>query len=279
MSTELNTVDFNFLREYAEILTGSTFSDDKKYLFETRLIGMANEFGFTSTMALVNHLRDKRQKISLEQKNYFIDIMTTHETLFFRDTSPFQILKEYVLPELLNQGKKDFYIYSAACSRGQEPISISLTLSEYLELNSMSPFKYQIIATDISKAAIDYAKQACYTKLEVDRGLTQKQLTQYFETQSQSNAWMLKEPYLSPITYQIENLLDPISRLAKFDIIFCRNVTIYMDEKKVRKIYEFFYSKLKDGGFFFVGHSERMAGHRDLFDYINTGVGSVYRKR
>lgn len=277
MAESINAVDFHFLREYAELMTGSTFGQDKKYLFETRLVHMAKEFKFPTVLALINHLRDQKEKIPLDQKNYFIDIMTTHETLFFRDTSPFEIIKKFVLPEFIQEGRKNLYIYSAACSRGQEPLSIAMSISEYLKLHSTPDLKFQIMATDISKAAIDYAKAGMYTKLEVARGLTPEHLRTYFEKEGED--YKAKPELLSNIIYQTENLLEPTARMAKFDMIFCRNATIYMDQEKVRKIYENFHSKMKPGSYFFVGHSERMTSHRDLFDYVNTGIGSVYRKK
>lgn len=277
MAETINAIDFHFLREYAEQMTGSTFGPDKKYLFETRLVHMAKEFKFPTVMALINHLRDQKEKISLNQKNYFIDIMTTHETLFFRDTSPFEILKKFVIPEFIKENRNSLYIYSAACSRGQEPLSIAMSILDYQKLNPANPLRFQIMATDISKAAIDYAKAGMYTKLEVDRGLKPEHLRTYFE--KQEHDYKAKSELTSNIIYQTENLLEPTTRMAKFDIIFCRNATIYMDQEKVRKIYESFHSKMKPGGYFFVGHSERMTSHRDLFEYVNTGIGSVYRKK
>jgi chemotaxis protein methyltransferase CheR len=277
LAESINAIDFHFLREYAEQMTGSTFGQDKKYLFETRLVHMAKEFKFPTVMALINHLREKKEKISLVQKNYFIDIMTTHETLFFRDTSPFEILKKFVLPEFVQEKRQSLYIYSAACSRGQEPLSIGMSILDYQKLQPANKLNFQIMATDISKAAVDYAKAAMYTKLEVDRGLKQEHLRAYFDKKGED--YMAKPELTSNIIYQAENLLEPMARMAKFDIIFCRNATIYMDQEKVRKIYESFHSKMKPGAYFFVGHSERMTSHRDLFEYVNTGIGSVYRKK
>ena len=277
MAENINLIDFKFLREYAKKLTGSTFDSDKKYLFETRLVSMAKEFHFSSITSLITHLREKGDNISLLQKNYFIDIMTTHETLFFRDKSPFEILKNFIMPDIMEQGRKNLYIYSAACSFGQEPLSIAISLLEYQRSNSDQEFKFQIIGTDISQSVINYAKDATYSQLEIDRGLNKEYAKKYFD--KIDGKYVAKKNLQSKVTYQIENLLDPISRISKFDIIYCRNATIYMDQEKVRKIYGDFHSKLKPGGYFFVGHSERMTSHRDLFEYVNTGMGSVYRRK
>jgi len=277
VSEQLSQIDFIFLKKLAEDLTGSTFGDDKKYLFDTRLIGMAKDFGYSSLVDLVKHLRETEHKLIKAEREYFVDIMTTHETLFFRDTAPFKILKDTVLPELVKGGNKNLYLYSAACSRGQESVSMVLAILESITyLASPNDIKFDVIATDISQPAINYAKKGRYTKLEVSRGLQQKQLDTYFK--KDDTAWILKDQYLNHIHYQVENLLAPTPRMAKFDIIFCRNVTIYMDKETVRKIYENFHRNLRDGGYLFVGHSERLTNHKDLFEYINTGIGSVYRK-
>lgn len=278
MSIEpISNEDFTFLRDISEEWMGSVFEEDKKYLFETRLINMAKKFNFASTKALILEMKLKRDRLAPSQKDYFIDIITTHETLFFRDKSPFKNLKDIILPDLLKNKSLDqeLNLYSAACSTGQEAISLAIALNEALPLERKGKFRIQ--ASDISQMAIDYAKAGVYSQYEVQRGMPTKLLNKYFT--QHDTCWKVKPEFLKYITYQQENLIKPDFKFRKFDVILCRNATIYMDKPKVRKIYEHFHDNLHPYGYFLVGHSERLSDHGDLFEYVRTPAGILHKKK
>jgi len=272
----ISDIDFKFLQEISEEWMGSIFDDDKKYLFEARLIGMVKHFDFETIKNLIQEMRLRKNTISPNIKEYFIDIITTHETLFFRDKNPYKNLRDSIIPEIISNRdpNKGINIYSAACSTGQEPVSIVIALNE-----ALSPEWFQninILATDISGPATDYAKNGLYSQYEIQRGVPIKLLNKYFE--QENICWRIKKEYLNKINYQTENLCKPDFKYKKFDIVFCRNATIYMDKPKVRKIYEHFHKSMSVGAYIVIGNAERMSDHTDLFEYIKTDSGIIYRR-
>lgn len=274
MSEEISAVDFRFLVQLSEEWMGSIFGDDKKYLFENRLLTMVRRFEYASIAALVLDLRLNNKTIAKDKKNFFIDLITTHETLFFRDKTPFMSLKEIIQPDFLTRQLKKINIYSAACSTGQEPVSIAMQMSEWCAANP--GISFSIHATDISEACLQYAKDAIYTQYEVQRGMPIKLLNKFFAQKDTS--WEFRPEYRKLINYELENLLQPKVKLFKFDLVFCRNVTIYMDKFKVRKVYEKIHESMNKGAWLVIGHSERMTDHPDLFEFVKTESGIIYQR-
>jgi chemotaxis protein methyltransferase CheR len=274
MSEEINATDFKFLVQLSEEWMGSVFKEDKKYLFENRLLSMVRRFGYSSISELIQDLRSNTKNFPTDKKNFFIDLITTHETLFFRDKTPFLCMKDVIQPDFLKQQLKNIHFYSAACSTGQEPVSLAMQMSEWCMLNP--GIEFSIFATDISEACLQYAQDGSYTQYEMQRGIPIKLLNKYF-SQHDTN-WVFKPEYKKLIQYKLENLLTPIPKLFKFDLVFCRNVTIYMDKDKVRKVYEKIHETMKKGAWLVIGHSERMTDHPDLFEFVKTEAGIIYRR-
>ena len=274
MIEEISATDFKFLVQLSEEWMGSVFGEDKKYLFENRLLTMVRHFGYASLAGLIQDLRANSANISKDKKDFFIDLITTHETLFFRDKTPFLSMKEVIQPDFLNRQLKKINIYSAACSTGQEPVSIAMQMSEWCMTNP--GISFSIHATDISEACLQYAKDGIYTQYEVQRGMPIKLLNKYF-SQKDTN-WELRPEYRKLINYELENLLQPKVKRVKFDLVFCRNVTIYMDKFKVRKVYEKIHESMNQGAWLVIGHSERMTDHPDLFEFVKTEAGIIYRR-
>ena len=274
MSEEINSADFKFLAQLCEEWMGSVFTEDKKYLFENRLLTMVRRFGFSNLAALIQDLRVNSSRYPKDKKDFFIDLITTHETLFFRDKTPFQSIKEVIQPDFLKRELRKINIYSAACSTGQEPVSIVMQMSEWCMLNPS--YSFSVHATDISDACLQYAKDGIYTQYEIQRGLPIKLLNKYF--MQQETSWQFRPEFRKLINYELENLLLPKAKTIKFDLVFCRNVTIYMDKVKVRKVYEKIHEFMHKGAWLVIGHSERMTDHPDLFEFVKTEAGIIYRR-
>ena len=151
-----------------------------------------------------------------------------------------------------------------------------LVISLYENLSPDWQKTFDITATDISKMAIQYAKNALYTQYEVQRGVPTRLLNKYF-TQKELN-WEVKEEFLKHVRYATENLCQPDYKVRKFDIVLCRNATIYMDAEKVRKIYEHFHKCMNPESYIIIGNSERMSKHADLFESIKTSAGNIYKR-
>ncbi len=274
MSDGLNDAQFDFLRELSNELTGNIYDNSKKYLFENRLPSLVRKFQYDSMTALVQDLQSKRRSLPPQLRDEFVDLVTTHETLFFRDLSPFKVLKQVIIPELLQAGKWPVQIYSSACSTGQEAVSIAITLHQSLPAQFSTQFN--ITATDISASSLNQAKEASYSQLEIQRGMPAKLMMDYFK--QQGDRWHFREDLKQHISYRLENLLKPTIRMNRFQIIFCRNMTIYLTKTDVRKIYEYLHSILNPGGYFIVGSSENLIDHKDIFNYHRSEHGIYYTK-
>lgn len=206
--------------QYIYDISGIHLDKSKAYLFETRLSSIAEEHGCKSYTELYQQAkRDPRKTI--ERK--IINAISTNETLFFRDKNPFELLKHKILPEVIDARaprspgmKTNIRIWSAAASTGQELYSIAITVKELIR-NDPS-YNFTLLGTDISDDAIAQASYGKYNKFEIERGLDQKTLRQYFTLFG--NTWKIKDEIRAMVNFRKFNLMGPFIGLGKFDIIF-----------------------------------------------------------
>ncbi|HTF97644.1 MAG TPA: protein-glutamate O-methyltransferase CheR, partial [Cellvibrio sp.] len=184
------------------------------------------------------------------------------------------------LPQLMGGNNRMFgpiRIWSAACSSGQEPYSISMMVEEYRRQNMGALQRpVQIVATDVSATILDQARKAEYDRLSVLRGLSDERLQRYFDKAS-DNVWRVKPPVRERIEFKAWNLMDSYAMLGKFDIVFCRNVLIYFNAELKRQILQKIHASLKPKGILFLGSSEGLAGAADLFEMVRCEPGILYR--
>lgn len=160
--------DFDFLARLVREQSGLVVAPDKAYLFESRLMPVARTYNVKSIEDLIGLVRTKRDQSVVMA---ITDAMTTNETLFFRDTKPFDQFRTLVLPGLLEarKAKRDIRIWCAASSSGQEPYSLAMIIRE--EAARLAGWTVSILATDISSEMIVRARTATYSQFEVQRGL------------------------------------------------------------------------------------------------------------
>ncbi|MBL4801482.1 MAG: protein-glutamate O-methyltransferase CheR, partial [Emcibacter sp.] len=189
--------------------------------------------------------------------------MTTNESFFFRDNTPFDLFREDVLPSLLKSRatSKRLRIWCAAASTGQEPYSLAIILSEMQA--KLAGWKVEIVGTDLSQQVLDKAKAGIYSQFEVQRGLPIKLLMKYF-TQA-GEMWQISEKIRNMVTYKPFNLLDSFSGLGTFDVIFCRNVLIYFHQETKAQVLDRLRRQLPDDGTLFLGAAETVLGLTDKF--------------
>lgn len=275
----ITPTEFKLLRDYIERHCGIVLGEEKAYLVETRLAGLLAETGcrdFGSFYRLAsaeagNTLRDK-----------IVDAMTTNETLWFRDGHPFQALREVLLPEFSQQlregGRFRIRIWSAAASTGQEPYSIAMAILEHCRLNpGLHPDQFEIVASDISPSALFLARAGRYDTGALGRGMPDDLRDRYFRQEGQ--VWVLDDTVKRLVTLRKFNLQDPMDSLGRFDIVFCRYVTIYFSDPFKRQIYEGIARLTSPGGYLFISAVENMHGHADLFETRSHGSGTYYRAR
>jgi chemotaxis protein methyltransferase CheR len=236
-------------------LCGVVLDETKGYLIDSRLGNVAEAAGCAGFGEFC-----QKARASQTLQNQIIDAITTQETLFFRDNSPYEALKHKVIPETIDSKAgtpfpKRLRIWSAACSTGQEPYSIAMTLSELLP--DIHSWDINILATDIADSAIKHASLGRYAKHEVQRGMTPQMLSKYF--QEESGVWRVKEELRYMIHFDRRNLLEPFTGMGPFDIAFCRNVAIYFKMDAKRDLFNRLADQVTLDGYMFVGSSESLA--------------------
>lgn len=274
---ELGPQEFDQFRQFLEDACGISLGDNKQYLVTNRIRRILEEHNIASFGELVKALKFG---LNRKLKDQVIDSMTTNETFWFRDNYPYDHLKNTLLPQLMSPNNRLFgpvRIWSAACSSGQEPYSISMMVEEY-KRQSMGnlPRPVQIVATDLSSTVLDQAKRGEYDKLSVMRGLSADRLERYFDNPDPT-LWRVKGFVKERIDFRSLNLMDSYAALGKFDIVFCRNVLIYFNAALKRQILQKIHASLKPQGLLFLGSSEGLAGAADIFEMIRCEPGILYK--
>jgi chemotaxis protein methyltransferase CheR len=256
----MNVVDLDFMSDLVRGRIGIVLGREKDYLLDTRLAPVARQFGFLSVAQLVHEIRKGNKTAEAAA----IEAMTTNETLFFRDRLPFEQLERTILPSLTSKKPigSEIRIWSAACSCGQEPYSISMLLDSKPAWQSRN--RYSILATDVSHAMIDKARNGYYTQFEIQRGLSPRNRDLYF-TQD-GPVWKISSKILQMVQLRQLNILDDLTSLGTFDIIMCRNLLIYFDEETKKSVLRKLYQRLSPDGFLVLGAAETVIGLSSEFD-------------
>lgn len=252
--------DFEVYKDLLMEKSGLVLTPDKAYLIDSRLTPVARKRGMADLNALTVALKGIPDAALV---NDIVEAMTTNETSFFRDSRPFDIFKEVVIPYMKEKraAQRAFKIWCAAASSGQEPYSLAMILKE--AANQIAGWNTPILGTDISHAILEQARKGIYSQFEVQRGMPIQLLMKYFTQLDEK--WEISNDIKAMVKYDYRNLLDNMSSLGRFDIIFCRNVLIYFDEKTKRQVLEAMDKQLEDDGFLFLGGAETVIGITEAF--------------
>ncbi len=268
----LDAATFDYVRTLVHERSAIALEPTKGYLVESRLMPIAKQRGHHSLAEMVSHLRNKPYG---ELHAQVVEAMTTNETSFFRDAHPFEALKTAVIPELIQkrEATKTLNIWSAACSTGQEPYTIAITLRETFP--QLANWRIQILATDLSSQVLEKAASATYSQAEINRGLPAPVLVKYF--QKVGLQWQLKPEIRSQVQFQRMNLIEPWPAFAKMDVVFLRNVLIYFTPETKAKILAQVRNRLAADGSLFLGGAETTIGIDESFVRCNHGKTITYR--
>jgi chemotaxis protein methyltransferase CheR len=202
--------------------------------------------------------------------------MTTNETSWFRDMHPFNALTTEILPDLAKRKQTNIRIWSAACSTGQEPYSISISIHEYLKKNPGALNKrVEIIATDLSPSVLEQAKSGRYEEIATSRGLSAERRDRFFIRKE--DHWEVRPEISERIVFKAVNLMQNFSGFGKFDVIFCRNVLIYFSTNLKKDVLARMAAALNPDGYLILGGSESMANYSDAFHMVRTSNTVVYK--
>lgn len=237
-------------------IAGIQWDAEKQYLIESRLGGLLKTHQCRDLSDLV--IRVQEGDIAL--RSAVVDAVTTRETLFFRDDAPFAALRNKALPEIIDAraagpAPQRLRFWSAACSSGQEPYSLGITLCELLD--DVDDWDITISATDLSAAAIAGASRGVYSEFEMSRGVSPEIRRKYFR--QVTGGWQICDRVRSLVNFRQCNLLEPYNGLGPFDVIFCRNVAIYFDLNVKTDVFQRMSQVLMPYGAIFVGGSETLS--------------------
>lgn len=274
MSKAISKDDYESFRAFLEKACGIVLGENKQYLISSRLNALLAEYHIPSLGALVERLRREHNSPLYER---IVDAMTTNETLWFRDAFPFDILKQVILPEQARARSPGVRIWSAACSSGQEPYSISICVEEYLRVNpgALPVNGVQIVATDLSPSMLEAARAGSYDSAAMARGMSDERKRQFFK--SHHGRWTVRDEIKRRVSFRELNLMQSFDPLGKFQMIFCRNVLIYFSADLKRDILARLAGALQPGGYLFLGAAEAITGHSDAFEMVRLPQGIVYR--
>ncbi len=252
-------------------ICGIVLGGNKQYLVSSRLDNLMDEHGIESLAELVSHLKNRPGSPIYTA---VVDAMTTNETSWFRDSYPYEFLTEALLPQAITENKS-LRIWSAASSSGQEAYSISIMVEEFLRHKQSTLKPVNIVATDISQAILNNAKEGVFHKMSLDRGMSLARINHHFELDGES--WKINDEIKKRITFREFNLLTSYASLGTFDVIFCRNVLIYFSVETKKNILARIASTLNPKGYLILGGAESIANYTESFDVVRLKSGLVYQ--
>ena len=272
---DLTTHDFDRLRTMVFAHSAIVLEPGKEYLVESRLAPIVRKEGLESFNDLAAQINGPD---SARICGLIVDAMTTNETSFFRDTHPWDTLREVMLPELIavRSSVKRLTIWCAASSSGQEPYSLAMMLHEHFP-EVASTWTIKIIGTDLSPTMVKRSSSGRFSQLEVNRGLPIQLLLKYFDRVG--NEWEIREDLRRIVEFREGNLVDPkcASSVPLVDGIFIRNVLIYFDLATKQEVLRRVQSVVRPGGYLLLGGAETTIGVDDAWERVPVGRSSVYR--
>ncbi|MDY6986461.1 MAG: protein-glutamate O-methyltransferase CheR [Thermodesulfobacteriota bacterium] len=254
---ELTEIEYRRLRETVYEECGINLHEGKHELLKARLAKRMR-------IVKIGKVREYLRLIERDEKEFvnFIDAVSTNHTYFFRENHHCEFIVK-------NTGKSEYVkIWSAACSSGEEPYSIAIQLLE-------GGYRFDVVASDISNTMLDIARKGIYHKDKV-RFVPKRALREYFEKGQKK--WeefvRVKTSVRNVVAFGRHNLVSDMSP-GEFNIIFCRNVMIYFDDKTKEKVVKKLYGCLRKGGLLILGAAEGLVKIRHGFQYVEP---SIYRK-
>lgn len=273
---ELSDMELLAFKNFLEGSCGLVLATNKKDLVKSRLSKLFPNNQFLSISNFIKAL--KKGEVSQDFISKIIDLMTMHETFWFREKAQFEALKKEIIPSLVRKRIKRPKIWCAGCSSGQEPYSVAIVFRESLQISTLfRDLDFNIIGTDISESVLQQARLAKYSDFTLSRGLDYYRKYKYFSPGSEQ--WMLNEEVTRSVRFEYLNLQQSFERLGKFDVIFCRNVLIYFSEQLKQDILVRMAASLNSGGYLFLSSSERLPKELDQFIARNHAGSRYYQMK
>jgi chemotaxis protein methyltransferase CheR len=267
LKAALNDSEFQQFQTWLYVTAGINLSPAKKVLVAGRLAKRLKHYNLSSYGDYFQFISHKANTVELQVA---LDLLTTNETHFFREPKHFDFLRLQILPKV--QPGKLFRVWSAACSTGEEPYSLAMTLA-----NGLLESQWEVIASDISARVLAKARSGRYA-MERAHNIPKPLFAKYCnkETDAQQGTFQIENSLLNSVQFLQINLNKVLPKIGEFDTIFLRNVMIYFDIETKRQVIARMLPLLKPEGIFIVSHSESLNG---ITHNLKLLTPSVYRKQ
>ena len=264
-SIELTQKQFERVSQLVYRICGINLTEGKEGLVRTRLAKRVQTLGMSSFSDYLDFIE---QDLESEEAVLMVDAISTNKTSFFREVQHFHLLRDVVLPPLLASGKP-LRFWSAGCSSGEEPYTLSLLLHEMIP--DIARRDVRILATDISTKVLAKARDGVYDATvlaDVPPGMVNR----HFVREGSTQRYRASDSLRSIIRFARLNLMEAWPMKGPFDVIFCRNVMIYFDKPTQERLIGRYYDLLGPRGYFLVGHSESLTSLQHRFHYVQPAV-------
>lgn len=264
--------DYTYLRELVLAQSANMIDPSRNALFDTKLNSIARMAGASNLEDFVNLLRSDRPA---HLHRAVAEAMTINETSFFRDVKPFELLRETILPRLVESRRDErrLRIWSAASSTGQEAYSLAMLITEHLP--QIAHWDVKIIGTDISRQVMEYARKGRFRRLEVNRGLPARMLLKYMTRDDEE--WEVQAKIRAMCEFQCANLCAPLPKLAVFDLVLLRNVLLYFSQEDRSAVFRDVHRQMAPDGYLLLGNAEQAEESTNLFEVEFSSSSYFYR--
>lgn len=264
--------EYAYLREVVQKQSANLIDPSRNSLFDAKLTLIARKAGASSLQDFVRLLQTDRRP---HLHRAVAEAMTINETSFFRDVKTFNLLRETILPELVERRRatRRLRIWSAASSTGQEAYSIAMLLSEHLP--ETASWDIRIVGTDISQRVVEYAQQGRYRRLEVNRGLPARMLLKYMTRDEEE--WEISPRLRAVCDFQQLNLCAPLPPLPVFDLVLLRNVLLYFSQEDRGNVFKSMHRLMAPDAYLFLGNAEQAEESTNLFEAEFSAESFFYR--
>lgn len=274
---KITDLEFSNLRDFIYEKCGIHIADNRKYLLENRLGNRLKKLNLRNFDEYYNYLRFDAER-DKELRKLF-EVITTNETSFYRNPPQLEVFQNQVMSDVLadsrSKGRK-LRIWSAGCSTGEEPYTISMILHELLK-TEISQWDIRITANDLSERVLDSARRGIYNDYTL-RTTPPEIAQRYFSMNNGTNT--INEEVKKLVSFGQINLKDraQLKRVERSQIVFCRNVIIYFDDDMKKQVINAFYDNLLPGGYLIIGHSESLHNITRAFKPIHYPGAIIYKK-
>jgi len=263
--------EFELLAEYIKANYGIYLKEEKRALVTGRLYNVLVQNNLKNFSEYFEYIHNDK---SGDAVTTLINKITTNHTFFMREAEHFYYFRDKALPYLVKSKKnKDLRIWSAGCSSGEEPYTLVMIIDEFFG-KEKALWDSKVLATDISSKVLDTAQKAVYSNDKLE-GLPSLWKINYFKKFDNESSILIDKIRYEVIFRKFNLMNESFPFKRKFDVIFCRNVMIYFDERTKCELVGKFYNMLEPGGYLFIGQSESLNREETKLRYI---MPAVYRK-